>query len=292
MSSDSKTIRDNNVAVYKETIEAVTRGTYVRDGHTVVIGDHEASMDATTFYAREIPLDGCDIKHYDTDIRVINRDCLELARDVAEEGSKVCVLNMASFVRPGGGVMNGSSAQEEDIFRRTDLFMSLYQFHIIGRDFGIKQRFLERYPIPMRNGLIYTPNVHVFRASRNQNYDFLDEPFSVDVVSIPGYKNPPLTQRGEITDAVKAIILDKLRNMFKACIVNGAEALILGALGCGAYRTPASEMAKLFHQVLEEEPFNHAFKSVYFAILDDKNSHRDNNPKGNFSPFVDEFYGT
>lgn len=45
-----------------------------------------------------------------------------------KEGYNLAVLNMASSMNPGGGVMTGARAQGETLFRRTNLFRSLYQF--------------------------------------------------------------------------------------------------------------------------------------------------------------------
>jgi uncharacterized protein (TIGR02452 family) len=42
---------------------------------------------------------------------------------VLGEDKKVCVLNMACASKPGGGVASGRAAQEEDLYRRTDLFL-------------------------------------------------------------------------------------------------------------------------------------------------------------------------
>jgi uncharacterized protein (TIGR02452 family) len=40
---------------------------------------------------------------------------------VLGEDKKVCVLNTACASHPGGGVVNGKAAQEEDLYRRADL---------------------------------------------------------------------------------------------------------------------------------------------------------------------------
>ena len=42
---------------------------------------------------------------------------------------KVCALNMASHKRPGGGVENGARAQEECLFRCSNLF------DVVSKDF-------------------------------------------------------------------------------------------------------------------------------------------------------------
>ena len=49
----------------------------------------------------------------------------EAAESYAKQDKKVCMLNYASATNPGGGVVNGSSAQEECICRCTTLYPCL-----------------------------------------------------------------------------------------------------------------------------------------------------------------------
>ena len=56
---------------------------------------------------------------------VSGKRSLEAAEEYAKQGKKVCVLNFASATNPGGGVVNGSSAQEECICRCTTLYPCL-----------------------------------------------------------------------------------------------------------------------------------------------------------------------
>ena len=56
---------------------------------------------------------------------VSGKRSLEAAESYAKQGKNVCVLNFASATNPGGGVVNGSSAQEECICRCTTLYPCL-----------------------------------------------------------------------------------------------------------------------------------------------------------------------
>ena len=56
---------------------------------------------------------------------VSGKRSLEAAESYAKQDKKVCVLNFASATNPGGGVVNGSSAQEECICRCTTLYPCL-----------------------------------------------------------------------------------------------------------------------------------------------------------------------
>ena len=64
-------------------------------------------------------------KSQKAEVIVSGKRSLETAEVYAKQGKKVCVLNFASATNPGGGVVNGSSAQEECICRCTTLYPCL-----------------------------------------------------------------------------------------------------------------------------------------------------------------------
>ncbi|MBR3234713.1 MAG: TIGR02452 family protein, partial [Atopobiaceae bacterium] len=62
-------------------------------------------------------------------VRVSERRSFEAARAIAQEmpGARIAVHNFASPINPGGGVVAGSSAQEESLCRCSTLYDSLNQ---------------------------------------------------------------------------------------------------------------------------------------------------------------------
>ena len=270
--------KEERIEIYEETVDIVRHNPFTTE---------TAMVEGTKFYGKKALVDYTNIPRYETEIKVVNNDCLYEAEKFIQMGLNPCVLNMASGVTPGGGVTRGAGAQEENLFRRTDLFKSLYQFHPIGLNYGVKQR-EERYPLEYNFGGIYTPSVTVFRGGEDVNYKRLDNVFTVSVVSVPAVKKPPL-DNGKIVPWAVDTIKNKIRQIFDIALENGHDSLVLSAFGCGVYCTPPEQMAKLFHDVLESKRHKGAFKVIHFAIIDVPSTNGTHNPQGNLKPFKDVF---
>ena len=276
--------KEEKIAVYKNTIYLAKKGSYISpNGDEVSINDFDDKMiDGTKFYGKKVQINHQDLPRYETEIKVINIDCLYEAKEMIDKGLKPAVLNMASFHTPGGGVLKGSSAQEEDIFRRSNIFKSLYQFSSIGLEFGIEQR-EERYPLQMNFGGIYTPSVTVFKGGKDVDYQLLEKPFHVDVITLAAVKNPPL-DNGKIVSWAEITIKNKIRQILDIALENGNDSLVLSAFGCGAYGTPPEQMAMFFADVLASEEYQGLFKVIHFASTNGQH-----NPNGNIVPFKKVF---
>jgi len=278
--------REENIAVYSNTMSVVKKGGYISPNDKVIqFPNPKAMIDGTKFYGKKVVNDYDSIPRYDTEVKVINQDCIYAAKDLIDKGFNPCVLNMASFSTPGGGVIKGSSAQEENIFRRTNIFQSLYQFHSIGENYGIEQK-EERYPLDYNFGGIYTPHVVVFKGGSDTRYTPLEEPFEIAVVSVSAVKNPTL-KNGKLEPWVIDTTKSKIRQILDIALENGHDSLVLSAFGCGAYKTPPTEMAKLFKEVIESKNYKGAFKVIHFAIINVASTNGSHNPEGNFQPFKD-----
>lgn len=202
---------------FANTVALIAQGFYETEGGKRVVFPSDAPMQhGTKFYEKSFHVSARTVGK--TAIEVVNEDCLHTAVRLKEQGFNPAVLNMASRRNPGGGVINGAGAQEETLFRRTNLYRSLYQFVSFAGQYG-------------------------------------------------------------------------MRTILRIGLEHGHDSLVLGALGCGAFRNPPRHVAKLFHEVMEEAEFLNKYKLLVFAILDDHNAHKSHNPEGNFKPFADEFKG-
>lgn len=281
-------IRHLRVEEYTDTISIVNQGFYLtEDGTKVIIDGSDQMARDTRFYSKEFSVN--DIKpQWETVISVENIDCLKEGERLVGEGYNPAVLNMASRRNPGGGVTTGSGAQEETIFRRTNLFRSLYQFASYASRYGIKQS-KNQYPLDRNFGGIYSPNATLFREGETDNYKLMDKPCKLSFISVAGINRPDLDEQGMIADYLIETVKNKMRTILRIGLSNGHDSLVLGALGCGAFCNPPRHVARLFHEVIGEKEFAGKYRLIVFAILEDSNSHRSHNREGNYKPFAEEF---
>ena len=266
--------------VYTDTRLRVNKGRYTIDNQEVIFPDPAPMIENTFFYTEELP--ESDGPRYETEIRVEPKDCLTAARDLIEAGYRPALLNMASRGNPGGGVMRGCGAQEENIFRRSDIHLSLYQFARYAGDYGLIPSELQ-YPMDRNFGGIYTPDIFVFRGEEKDGYPLLRYPYTVSVISVAALNHPKLTDDGKLGPSERLGTINKIRTIFRIALLHNHDTLVLSALGCGAFKNPPAEVARLFHEVLEEPEFKGRFRLITFAIRNDHNS------KGNYEYFKKEF---
>jgi uncharacterized protein (TIGR02452 family) len=284
----STNYRNLRAEIFKNTVELVQNGGYDVDGVFVNIPKTLSAESSEYFYAPD-KLDGSS--DYQTEYSVINADCLETARLMVKSGFKPCVLNLASRQNPGGGVLSGAGAQEENIFRRSNLFLSLYGFAPYAREYDIVKR-KESYPLNRNTGGIYSADITVFRGSERNGYCLLRNPYKVSFVTVPAINGPDLVNKNGklyIVDHLVSPAKEKIRTILRIAGKYKHDCLVLGAFGCGAFANPPHHIAELFREVFCENEFNSKFKLVIFSILEDHNSNKSHNPDGNVLPFLEVF---
>ena len=215
-------------------------------------------------------------------VQVRDSDCLTEALLLRERGLRVAVLNMANAYTPGGGWEAGAGAQEENLHRRSNLHCFLAD--ATGDAWRREGRGC--YPIP-DTGALYSPQVCVLRGPEAAGYPFLPQPQLVDVLSCAARAHPQTVMVGgeqRLVPHEAALLSANTCNMLALARTKGAQALVLSALGCGAFCNPPKHVAEVFKEQLVGE-FADAFEEVVFAIFNDHNAYRSHNPEGNFVLF-------
>lgn len=279
--------------VFTHNLDIFRDGAYrTENGRVVTLPVSGAFVENSQMFSAPIQLPAEYIKA-DTQLSVLNVDCIIATRDLVEQGFNPAVLNMASLYHPGGGVLQGSGAQEEELCRRSTLAISLYQFSLPGGRYGdladmvgVKRR-AERYPMDNTYGGIYSPGITFFRGTQDQGYVLQEETFQAAVISVASLNYNPkhghnTLDNGNIPESDKPVLKEKIRTILRIGALKGHDSLVLGALGCGAFCTPPAQMARLFHEVLTETEFQGRFRKIVFAIIDSASSN-------NYKPFLKEF---
>ena len=202
----------------------------------------------------------------------------------------VTVLNFASATNPGGGVLSGSSAQEECLCRASNLYSYLitkkanllfYQPNRVAK-------------APLHDDkIIYTPNVTVFKTD-DKTFTLLpkDKWYQVDVITCaaPNLRERPSNRFNHSDGDVRAIVTDdelykihynRAHAIIRAAIDNKTDYLVLGAFGCGAFKNNPKVVAKAYFDLLTK--YHIFFKGIEFAVY--CNSYEDEN----FKAFKEQF---
>ncbi len=198
-------------------------------------------------------------------VKVYNQDTFDCAYGLKQKGHKVAVLNMANPTHVGGGWKNGARAQEEELFRRSNLHKALDgNQNLIGQMGG-------KYLIKT-NQAVYSPEVQVFRRSGRYQKPYQEHtPFDVDVISAAAPKKgtPYYPQDPNKYDRVMTELIE---NVLDTAIANGEDSIVLGAIGCGAFGHDSQRVANIFQKVLLNDYYRKNFKEIAFAVINDHNS--------------------
>lgn len=220
-----------------------------------------------------------DVVHYEIagdrsgKVIVSGKRTLEASETYAKQGKRVCVLNFASATNPGGGVVHGSSAQEEAICRCSTLYPCLNTKEMWNKFYGPHRE----ADNPLYNDdCIFTPAVKVFKSDTNFPELLLEEEWwDVDVITCaaPNLRNIPSnrmnpnagSKKANISyDGLRALHSTRIQRIIEVAIANKAEVLILGAFGCGAFRNPPELVAAVFAEFTEK--YRECFDTIEYAI--------------------------
>lgn len=116
--------REGRKRIFEENLEILTNRKYTTsDGREINL-----KCETPDYYDEPFELEEEPPVEHGTLFTVANEDCVESYKALLRDGYHPALLNMARATHPGGGIENGSGAQEEQLCRRSTLLLSLYQF--------------------------------------------------------------------------------------------------------------------------------------------------------------------
>ncbi|MBP3657025.1 MAG: TIGR02452 family protein [Clostridia bacterium] len=273
-------MREKNLAMFHDTMQIIERGGYEVNGRYVPLKlSREQMMHAIAHIPEDVErifmensavgMQHAGRCHY----ACVNEDSFSLARRRAEEYARllaaqekkeVLVLNLANPVNPGGGVRKGSTAQEEDLCRKSSLLLSLeggeaLPYYAYNR--GLKT-------FMGTNGIVITPQVEIIKDSDG---NLLDESAVVTVMTCAA---PMINYglEGMTQEQYEDMLYKRIERMLACAAHYGYRVLVLGAFGCGAFMNDAKLVSDMFAQAFRS--FNYggltadeAFASVDFGVL-------------------------
>ena len=268
----------------------------------IEFGDYTNFLNGVKLYKKPYNVNNCGTIYNNCTVGCINADCIDVAEFLLKKGYKPAILNLASAKKPGGGYRDGLIAQEESLCYSSNLSVALYQYgdpkYANVKDSGVPHK-ETAYPLDVNFGGIYAPSVTFFRNGKSKFYTIRKNSFNCDVITVAGlclsgkshYADiNELSYRakdGGFTTEGEEIMFNKLRTIFRMGVENGNDSLVLGALGCGAYKCPPEEVAKQFKTVMQESEFKNKFKVIVFAILE--KPRKALGLDGKYAPFYCEF---
>ncbi|NGX44828.1 MAG: hypothetical protein K1060chlam3_01003, partial [Candidatus Anoxychlamydiales bacterium] len=242
--------------------------------NTVIIGENiKTKADEESHFKQALSKNTMLAKDESQKVEVIEGDSFDVALSLKNERkyNNVSVLNMANQTSPGGGFLQGCSAQEEALCRRSNLFDSI-NIHPIGRDktnFNphLKNKMRGTYNVP-EFGSIYSPKVKVFRGNIDEGFKYFAKPEEVNVISSAAYD---IAHRSRKPTNYRENTKIKLQMILNTALENNQECVVLGAYGCGAFGNDPKEVVLIVKEILTERSIYQEKMKIVFAIITDSN---------------------
>lgn len=250
--------RSRNIEIFKDTARLCM------DSERLVKNILESSR-AQKMFRGNMEIPGGERRRYDAPAEVIvsGKRTLEAASAYAYAGKKTCILNFASATNPGGGVLSGSSAQEECLCRCSTLYFNLDTTEMKAWFYRPHRK--EGGSL-YNDDCIYTPGVLAVKS----DIDFPErlpesEWYTVDVITCAAPNLRGIPASFVTTEKLRPLLESRIRRIFDLAAWGQNEVLILGAFGCGAFCNPPELVAEVFHTVMQD--YLHTFETIEYAVF-------------------------
>ena len=261
--------RFENISVFEDTVDLCKNSARL-------IESIKNSRESQIFVAESdsVP-DGSKVARFESEAKIIvsKKRTFEAASAYAGKGEKVCVLNFASSTNPGGGVVNGSSAQEECLCRGSTLYFTLDTDENWARFYEPHRR--SRNPLH-NDDILYTSGITVFKTDTASPKQMAEsEWYDVDVITCaaPNLREKP-SNRHNSGDGSESLLLSdselkkvheqRDKRIFDVAVQQNVDVLVLGAFGCGAFMNNPAVVARVMMNLAKK--YAHAFKTIEFAV--------------------------
>jgi uncharacterized protein (TIGR02452 family) len=287
--------KEYRTKIINETLQTLHDGYYINSKGQKITLTLQPAIDSLCCQSKS---GGTDIRDgaYNTKIFLDKKDCLTVTRLCVENGLNPILVDAASNGHFGGGYQTGAGAQEENMCRRSGL--------PIAADPKLSFQSQNFYPLTRQgeHAGLYVSNVPVFRGEEIDGYPYLDQPFETAVAIMAAYNFNEAHQKKNKESSIKKLEKDlmsgelripqaeaieteeKLRTIFQMAQTNGHNSVVLVPLGCGAFCNPPKHVAEIMMRLIINE-FPHSFKEVHISIIDDHNTGKAHNRRGNYVEF-------
>jgi len=176
----------------------------------------------------------------------VNTDSVTAA--AVSHSNRRAMLNFASYLNPGGGFLNGATAQEEMLCRESYLYNILSHLDMYYVENGLRK---SRHLYADR--AIYSPRVRFIRG---------DQSFRCDVITCAAPNKKAAMRNGVTSDMNDEALIRRIQFIRDIAEDQRVESLILGAFGCGVFGQNPNDVADAFKFVFNTT----AVKNIVMAV--------------------------
>lgn len=258
-------MRETNVQVFEDTRRLSETDSYLKEAIAESSSKQYVVKEEENFETAQ----GHRFKNPVT-VVVSKRRSFEAASRYA--GQKICVHNFASSVSPSGGVLRGSTAQEEALCRCSTLYFNISEADIVEEFHDSHKKAIKMGTMDStyNDDCIYTPDVVVFKSDVGIPEILPKEQwYKVDVITCaaPNLREDSWPKDHEImsNQELRNLHVKRMRRILDIAKMEQEDVVILGAFGCGAFANPSEVVAEAMQEVLEE--YKYDFKTIEFAVF-------------------------
>ena len=192
---------------------------------------------------------------------------------------KIAVLNFASEIKPGGGVLKGSTAQEEALCRCSTLYPTLNQ-DWLKKSYYFPNQAHRDY----RNDdtCIYSEKIIICKTDTATPERLSHEDFvPVDVITCAAPNLRHIDAEAINFSELSELHVKRAKHILHIASANGVDILVTGAFGCGAFKNEPKIVAEAWKEALKtyQKKFDYIIFAVFFR----------NRESDNFKVFNEKF---